>query len=345
MAQPALSTHCYFRRSVTYAVGAFLLAQEKRTAAIEKFAEAERLGVGGTMLDYANAYMVAREYDRATALMNRAQPGGVAGSDLVDRRFGITLPLDQGRLDDARASAWELVRHATAVNPAVRLDWTAAALGLDSIRPVDAKFLDTVDKAIAAAAAVRGGNYQDEGSSAFVQAWLVYVDARSGSGRIGEAKVEEWSAGIAGLGHANAERMWGIARAARLRKAGNLAGALNEIDRQVDGSELFQTHVERMEILAALGRFAEALHEADWLSTHRGLAFVESGSHELTIPLNVADSNLAILRAAELALSGNQSTIATARFAEFSRVWPESALPDWLRTRHAALRARIDTRH
>ncbi len=345
LAQPALSAHCYFRRSVTYATGAFLLAQEKRAAALERFAEAERLGVGGTMLEYANAHLVARDYERASALMKRAQQGGVVGADLVDRRFGITLPLDQGRVDDARASAWESSRIASTVGPAVALDWAAAALGVDAIRAPDAGFIASLDKTLAAAVTVRSGGFQDEGSTAFIQAWLAYLDARSGTGRVAEAKVEEWSSNIASLGHTNAERMWGIAKAARLRRAGNLAGALNEIDRQVDGAELFQTHVERMEILAASGRAADALHEADWLSAHRGLAFVESGSHEVTIPLNVADANLAILRAADLALAAGEKTIAKARLEEFERVWPESVHSDTVRRRYAGVKQLIAASH
>jgi hypothetical protein len=97
------------------------------------------------------------------------------------------------------------------------------------------------------------------------------------------------------------------------------------------GHERYQTRVELMESFASLGKHEDAIEHARWLQQHRGLAYVELECGHCLQALNVADSNLAIRRAATLLQEQGRSAEARRKFADFNRLWPAEGLPVYLR--------------
>ena len=69
-----------------------------------------------------------------------------------------------------------------------------------------------------------------------------------------------------------------------------------------------------------------ALEQARWLQQRRGLAYVELDCGHCLQAMNVADSNLAVLREAELLQPAGRLT-RPAALERFDRRWPAEALP------------------
>ena len=99
-----------------------------------------------------------------------------------------------------------------------------------------------------------------------------------------------------------------VVRANQLRSAGRAKEALEALKPLITGHERYQTRAALMEAYADAGDNAAALEQARWLQRRRGLAYVELECGHCLQALNVADSNLATLREAELLnQSGNSS--------------------------------------
>jgi hypothetical protein len=125
------------------------------------------------------------------------------------------------------------------------------------------------------------------------------------------------------------------------RAAGRVGDALATLKAQIDGSELYIAHVALMDAYSANGDAAAALAEARWLATHRGRAYAEYGAHQTLTVFNVAQSDLALLRAAELSLALGRREEARKNFDEFRRAWPLAGLPATLVARAKAVAAAL----
>ena len=128
-----------------------------------------------------------------------------------------------------------------------------------------------------------------------------------------------------------------VVRAEDARLAGRPREAIRLLRPFVTGHELYQTRVALLEAYAADGQIDLALEESRWLQRHRGLAYIELGSGQCLQALNVADSNLAVLREAELLSLSGKSKEARHALQSFDRLWPIEALPAYLRVRRAAV--------
>lgn len=124
-----------------------------------------------------------------------------------------------------------------------------------------------------------------------------------------------------------------------LRMAGKADAAVSALEATLDGGEPFQTHVALLEAYAAASKKEKALAEAGWVAAHRGRAYIELGCSWCQQPLNVADTTLAHLRAAELQASLGRTANAKQALARFDRQWSTAGLPDHLRVRRAAVLA------
>jgi len=127
--------------------------------------------------------------------------------------------------------------------------------------------------------------------------------------------------------------------AEKFRTRGQPGKAVSLLEPLLTGHEQYQTHVGLMEAYAASGRHAAAIGQAQWLQHHRGLAYIELGSGQALQALNVLDSDVAILREAELqhALGHDKNVAATLQ--RFDQLWPAATLPRYLRVRRDALEA------
>jgi len=93
---------------------------------------------------------------------------------------------------------------------------------------------------------------------------------------------------------------------------GDASGALRGLQPFLQGSARFQTRVAAMRAYLALGREEEALEQADFLRTQRGMAYAELDCGYCMQTMNVVDSNDAARLAQELRGGGRTKQAATA---------------------------------
>jgi len=92
---------------------------------------------------------------------------------------------------------------------------------------------------------------------------------------------------------------------------------------------------------AADGRHDDALREADWLSANRGRAYAEWGENYMWQPINVAESNVALLTAAEQAMADNKFETARQRLASFDAAWPKTSAIAEIATRRQEIHEKL----
>jgi putative peptide modification system cyclase len=128
-----------------------------------------------------------------------------------------------------------------------------------------------------------------------------------------------------------------IVRAEQARLSGHAEEALARLKVLSTGHERYQTQVALLEAYAAVGQTDAALQMARELKRKRGLAYVELGCLQCLQVLNIADSNLATLRAAELMIASKRPVEARQMLADFDRSWAAEDLPPYLRVRRATV--------
>jgi hypothetical protein len=121
------------------------------------------------------------------------------------------------------------------------------------------------------------------------------------------------------------------------RSSGNYDAAIVRLRALVDGDELFQVHAALQNTYHAAGRFEEALEQARWMANHRGKAYIEINGAQAMQALNVADTRLARLLAAEALLELRLPKEAQLEAHAFLKAWPAASLPGYLRLRVEAI--------
>lgn len=129
-----------------------------------------------------------------------------------------------------------------------------------------------------------------------------------------------------------------VLKARESMASGDTAVALERLVSTLGQHGSFQLRVALMEAYAAAGNPEAALRQANWMTSHRGWAYVEfGGCGWCGQSLNVADANLARLRKVELLAQLGRREEALKEFESFNDYWKNRTLPDYLRTRREAL--------
>ncbi len=128
-----------------------------------------------------------------------------------------------------------------------------------------------------------------------------------------------------------------VVRAGRERSAGDHDAAIARLRKQLGTSTLFQTRSALFEAYYAAGQYPAALDETKWLARHRGRAYIELNGVQSGQAMNVADTRLAHLRAAESLVRLRRPDEAQQEVLVFLESWPLESLPDYLRLRVEAI--------
>ena len=136
---------------------------------------------------------------------------------------------------------------------------------------------------------------------------------------------------------ASVNELIAVVRAERARIAGKPEDAIQSLSRFLTGSERYQTRVALQEAYLAAGKNESAITQSRWLQQHRGLAYVEGQCGHCAQAMNVADSNIAILRESELLKRIKKNTEADKTLQRFDQLWLTETLPDHLRVRRSLL--------
>ncbi|HET6603995.1 MAG TPA: putative peptide modification system cyclase, partial [Xanthomonadaceae bacterium] len=324
-----------------YLQGTIALARDRMDEAMEAFSESSKLGVRNHGWNAAWAMASTRDFEAAQRRLDEGTATGIAAGDALGVHSEVTFALDRGDLDGALVRAESFVADASA--PDLARD--TLALTAMMLRVLGQ---DTTAWASSASAYCRG-EYErrnqvpptGHAALAFGLATCGYVLAGTRFADEAPALVDSAVSLNRSLGYSTIEDAIAMATAERLRLAGQPEDAVRVLTDRIDGGELYGVHVVLLEALADAGESEAAVEQADWLAGHRGRAYGEWNSQHALQAWNVAHSNLAWLRAAELEAGRGRPAQALDRFEEFLRIWPESSRPEPIGARVRAVRERL----
>ncbi|MFD0739854.1 putative peptide modification system cyclase [Lysobacter koreensis] len=310
-------------------VGRAQLAQEQYAAALLSFKQAGAAQQRRASRQQAAALAATRRFTEADAVL-KALPQDVP-SGYLER---VAIPLDQGRWDQALRNAVSVKAKVSRKNFLLRDVTDLVELSVRALRdPGNLKSQAYLDVIYAALDGVDLQGAADVSDRVYVALTATYLAQRAGRGDVADKAMQKLAKQVAESGDPRLAQMLQIIRAGQLRLAGNAPAAVAQLERLMDGSELFQAHVALRDALRAAGRYDEALREDRWLAARRGLAYVELTGAQAQQAINVADTTLARLDAAEVLQKLGRIGEARLEAEAFSRAWPQAGLPDYLRDR------------
>ncbi len=305
-----------------YLLGGLYVEEDKYAKALEWFSRAIANGADYQNVLYASAYAAQRKFKEVDETLAKGKPSGSASFDIIDQGTLIAMALDHGNWQRADKLLATTRKQADSLGPRIAGRYAGMALSLQALDGTPAKaqiaalqdYLATQERALAKADPV------DQPELKFHLALAAYLAAHAGdvdlAGRALSAAGPASDADTPVL-----DNLRGVAQAEIEIASGRPQDALATLKPLVNGSELYITHVALMDAYADAHDTGNALTEAHWLSSHRGRAYVESNMQQMLAPFNVARSDLALLRAAELLDASGNKVEANKSLKAFERVW------------------------
>jgi putative peptide modification system cyclase len=325
--KPALVAQFQGLPSALYLSGMLHLANERYAEANSAFERAEGLGGHDPIRFHADAYAVRREFERARQLLSIRGPTGANGTDFADRLPEVTYAVDRGEWDKALSAAEHLSKEAAAQAPLQSRTYRATWLGLRSYRPDPALLADL--RLLVADEAARAviPDHPEAVSSSFAALFGATLLARSSDVATAQATVDSLEARASALGYPAVDDMLAIARAELALQAKSTPRALALLRARLGGGELAMVHSMLLRTYRQDQAYADALREAEWLASRRGRAYVEWSSDFLLQPMNVLESDLALLESAEIASAAGDPGLARRQLEKFLSAWKQPPAP------------------
>jgi putative peptide modification system cyclase len=309
------------RLASQYLLGTLYLGQERYDEALREF-DAVNATEGTPVGFHAAAWAAQRKYEKIEPLF---APQHLPPTDpnLAMRRASYAI--DQGRYDEARS----LLKGARATpnvpsDLAAQLDsvdFSLAALAgkSEAFSSAGHRMLDDEKRQ----SAPKSGAERSERRYRVLM--IAYLAAKAGDTALAHAALDLAGAAARDPDYPVPFNMLEIAEAQLAVAEHRPKDAIATLAKRSDGTELFVTHAALMDAYAADGQPDKAATEAEWLMAHRGRAYTEYGAEWMMAAFNVAQANLAVLRAAEIARGKGQADRARDLRARFFKAWPEGA--------------------
>ena len=325
-----------------YNLGALYVVKERYADALASFERADQLGSAQHKEYYASAYAAQRQFEKAASTLTSGSASGLPTEDIDVFITRATFAADEGRFDGAAATIAAATREAAQLGAKKGAHFKAIELVLRELSTPAQELLPDLRALLAEQAVkLRATDDADRADTEFRVLLVAYFAAHLNDAKLAdEALSKDLSLARSG-GYPTLDQMLKIAEAERARLGGDNEKAIGEMKALVaSGTELCLVHVALMDALAAAGQNAAALEEAKWLASHRGRAYIEANmSRLLTLP-NVVQSDLALLRAAELAAATGAKEESARYLAQFRAAWPNAGDLSFIRPRLAALATR-----
>jgi len=319
------------------------LGREGYAVALEYLGQAHALGGEGSRRTWAEAYGAPRDFVRAAEAMKNVKRSGLASNDVFLHISSATLAVDQGDFEAALTEVAKGRGEGERAGALYARIFDGIALSLreltdsaDSLRPSLAAFIEVETRALA------DDDLAQRPHAAFALAWVGAMAARLGERELAASAVAAAQASMNDLHFPVVTQMIAAAQAQLALAAGDVAMARKALDGVESDRSLLTARGLKIEVDAQAGHISAARLEAEKLASARGRAYVEEGSNFMLQPRNVADSNLAVLRGAELSLADGDREAAVRLLARFEKLWPAEKLPNAVRERVRAVRATLD---
>lgn len=298
-----------------YLLGVLYLGNEHYADSIKSFDELKEAGRkrGGF---YAEAYAAERKFKVASPLIPQSNDDATG--------INAVLAVDQGELTQALA----FLKKASARPTLEALKKSRLNAIAICIRTIIEKGTNT-DEALtefakAENAALLASSGIDHSQSHFNLLLTAYLMAHVGDFKQAGALLEKVSAYDPQDTYPANEQMLRITKAEILRASGHPDQAIESLKSTIDGTELYLTHVALMDAYRDAKEYHSALSEARWLQTHRGRAYTEYNSEWVLSAFDVAQSDLALLDAAEFSVALKDQKSAQYYLSSFRGAWSQS---------------------
>ena len=322
-------------RNVAYElIGRIHLAQERYPAALAALKQAEAIGQFGPSRRHAAALAAVRRFGESEKILAALPAQSMASGGLTNQFERIAVPLDQGKWIEARRVAKHTATVASQSNPLLKHPFRLVDLLVRSLHDPARFPLDELEAlALSAMRDAAQPDSADRDDLSVVALAAVRLSQRSGSSDVATRVLPRLAPFVTANANPAALKLLVVVQAEQLRLAGKRGKSIENLRELMDGSEPYQAHVALRDSLRAEGRDAEALRENRWLAAHRGRAYSDPAGGQVFQAMNVADTTLAHLDAAELLLRMGRKGEARLEAEAFRRAWPEKVLPDYLRRR------------
>lgn len=342
--QPALSVYDPMRGTAYYTLG-YMQAAENQFAESEKSFTTAFVANQEKGSFYAYLFAAQRRFDEASKILDQIKPSGIATADIMMPRDHIGLLVDKGTWTEARRIASDQIAAAAKVGLLYAHVYRAIELNIDDyLRDSDANKIAALRPFIAElqnpSATPDAANQRDD---LFQLLFAGYLAARAGDTALAQSVVDAAAAQAHGSGYVNLENMLAIVQAQIACDKSDCKQGIAPLTALRDGSELFLTHVALQQAYVASGDDRNALAEARWLAEHRGRAYLEVNSLLVLQARNIAESNIALLTAAELEHKLGNDDAAKKDFAAFTAAWPPGTLPKPIAERSKKIEAALKT--
>ena len=322
-----------------YLLGILYLGSENYIDSLKEFQLAADSGIGRNDF-YAQLYSSQRRFQQANVLLQESKPSGLAADDEGTELVRIALAADQGRWEDAKLALASAERMAEPIGIFNHQRVRGIELGLRS--EFDKVEAPELTRYVQAALSQQVDNALDEEHVQFRALFAIWLLARDGNERVARDLLDKMKRGSSEISNPVLKNMLAIVTAELERGNGHADQAIELLQPLVNGSELYVTHLALLDSFASNHENARAMEEARWLATHRGRAYAEYGFAQFMTAFNVVQSDLALLRTAELAFDLKDATKAKESLAEFDKIWPRASSISGIDRRLSSLRKNLE---
>jgi len=330
----ALSGKNPHRAVSNYLLGELYAEAGEYKDAIQAFSASAQEGAHFQNAYYASAEAAQRKFKEATALLAKGKTSGAGSFDIIDSATLIAMAVDQGDWQQANNLLAKTQTQAGALGPRIMGRYAGMALSLRALdgTPTKPQIAALKNYIRGQGKALEKADVVDKPELKFQVAFAAYLSARAGDVALAQQALAITGA-ASGADMPTLSNLIDVAQAEVDRASGKPEDALTILKPLVNGNELYITHIALMDAYADAHDQATALIEARWLSMHRGRAYFESNMQLMLEPFNVAESDLALLHAAELSNAlGNKGDVKKFLGA-FFEAWPRAAELTWLASR------------
>ncbi|MCY7354620.1 MAG: putative peptide modification system cyclase [Lysobacter sp.] len=324
--------------TANYLHGMILLGLERYADAIKMFEASRRLGFKGAGFSYAYAYAAQRDYAGAERALRTRLNTGAATAELEAKYSQMLFALDRGRWSTMLSSARDGLESASQVEPLMAgAEWRNRVLTVEFLAGHEQK--PRLESRLLREIATIQTNavMTDDVYPSYSE--MLLLSAGDLGGRLDALPLVERA--LDAVQHSNDMvgypillQMQQVLLAERERLSGKPEAAVARLSKLVGSEEaLVAMHSALSRAARASGNEAIELRELNWLTSHRGRAYAEHGANHLQTPLNIADTTLARLSAAELLTQLGRESDARKELAAFLGAWPVQDLPEGLRLR------------
>ncbi len=251
----------------------------------------EKTGPGRRL---ANVHALKGRFDQAEETLRSIERSGYLNDDLTPLIDWISINLDQGKRNEARTLLDKAISESRNASDIVRAGFEFIGFSLDTTESPSA--LDLVDlrhwqqeQLQTYAALPMESPYRIHRAGLILAA--AYLAQRTGDDSLSDASLRVAAPLLEATHDPVIEKMVRIVRGERFRLRGQYEDAIQLLSAEDD--DLVQSRVALHRVLLQAGRHAEALEQARWLSSNRGLAYAESPMGQALQLLNVTDTKAA----------------------------------------------------